>query len=183
MQFQTARPDIIRAVNQRWLLKTWNERRNGRALPTWQDLQGREFAAMSNNLCFLDVVRDAGNVRFLMRFHSAWLGEVYGFDCHNQYLDEMPSGRFQDSLIATYQHVTATGVPVYASADISDRDGRLVHYERLLLPFGRDMQTVDRILASLEMISPDGAFEHRNLMMQPTPSSFAVCAAIRLSPQ
>ena len=180
MQFQSARPDVIRAINQRWLLKTWNERRGARALPTWHALKGREFTGMARNLCFLDVVRDAGNVRFLMRFHSAWLGEVYGFDCHNQYLDEMRSGQFQNALIATYRHVVATRSPVYASADIMDNAGRLVHYERLLLPFGQDGETVDRILASLEMVSPEGAFEHRNLVSASArPSAFAVYATIQ----
>ena len=179
MRFQTARADIIRAINQRWLLKTWNERRHGRILPAWQDLRGREFAAMSDSLCFLDVVRESGNVRFLMRYHSAWLGEVYGFDCHNQYLDEMQSGRLQGPLVAAYHHVVATCAPVFASVDVSDCNGRLVHCERLLLPFGRDAGIVDRILGSIEMVSLEGAFEHRNLMMQPTPSSFAVYATIQ----
>jgi len=180
MQFQSARPDVIRAINQRWLLKTWNERRGEQALPTWQALEGREYAAMSRHLCFFDVVGKSGNVRFLMRHHSAWLGEVYGFDCHNQYLDEMQSGRFQGALIATYQHVVATRAPVYASVDIADREGRLVHYERLLLPFGQDGETVDRILASLEMVSPDGAFEHRNLVTtNARPASFALYATIQ----
>jgi hypothetical protein len=180
MQFQLARSDVIRAINQRWLLKTWNERRGGRPLPSWLDLSGRDLAGMSQYLCYLDVVRDNGNLRFLMRHHSDWLGEVYGFDCHNQYLDQMQSGPFQDAMIATYRHVEATRSPVYASADITDGGGRLVHYERLLLPFGHDGETVDRILGSLEMISPDGPFEHRNLMVaNKPPSSFAVSATIQ----
>jgi hypothetical protein len=180
MQFQSARPTIIRAINQRWLLKTWHERRGGRALPTWQQLEGREFAGMSKNLCFMDVVNDAGNMRFLMRHHSAWLGEVYGYDCHNQYLDEMLSGPLQDALLATYRHVAAKRAPVFASVDITDREGRQVTYERLLLPFGRDGSTVERILASLEMVSLDGAFDHRDLMTsRHVPSSFTVYAAIQ----
>jgi hypothetical protein len=180
MHFRATRPDIVRSVSQRWLLKNWMERRGGRPLPTWQEPQGREYAGMSRHLCFFDVVREAGKVRFLMRSHSAWLGEVYGFDCHNQYLDEMQSGRFQGALIETYRHVVASRGPVYASVDIADRDGRLVHYERLLLPFGQDRETVDRVLASLEMVSPEGAFEHRHLVTASAPSSsFAICATIQ----
>jgi hypothetical protein len=104
---------------------------------------------------------------------------VYGFDCHDKFLDQMRSGQFQDALLGMYQQVVATRTPVFASVDITDREGRIVHYERLLLPFGRDRDTVDRILTSLEMVSPDGAFDHRNLMaVAKTPSSFAVCATI-----
>jgi hypothetical protein len=180
MHFVTAPPDTVRAINQRWLLKFWNECRNGHTLPTWRDLQGREFAAISHGLCFVDVVRRDGTMRFLMRYHSAWLGELYGFDCHNQFLDEMPSGQFQDAVLATYRHVVAARAPVYASVDITDGGGRLVHYERLLLPFGRDGTTVDRILASLEMVSPDGAFQHRDLISSRSQSaSFSTYATIR----
>jgi hypothetical protein len=180
MHFQTARADVIRAIGQCWLAKTWNERRGRRALPTWQNLEGREFASISRHLCFLDVVGDPAAPRFLMRHHSDWLREVYGFDCHGKYLDEMPSGQFQNALIATYRHAVTTRKPVYASVDLLDRSQTLVHYERLLLPFGQDGETVDRILASLEMVSPDGAFDHRNLMAGSTrPSSFAVYASIQ----
>jgi hypothetical protein len=180
MQFRKARPDIVRSISQRWLLKNWMERRGGRPLPAWQVPEGREYAGMLRHLCFFDVIRETGTVRFLMRSHSAWLGEVYGFDCHNQYLDEMQSGRFQGALIETYRHVVATRGPVYASVDIADQNGRLVHYERLLLPFGQDGETVDRVLASLEMVSPEGAFEHRNLVTaNARPSSFALYATIQ----
>jgi hypothetical protein len=41
---------------------------------------------------------------------------------------------------------------------------------------------VDRILGSLEMVSPEGTFDHRNLTVaNKPPSSFAVCAAIQSS--
>jgi hypothetical protein len=40
--------------------------------------------------------------------------------------------------------------------------------ERLLLPFSRDGETVDRILASFEFICPDGAFDNYELMKAPS---------------
>ncbi|HEY2756854.1 MAG TPA: hypothetical protein VGJ01_14095 [Pseudolabrys sp.] len=65
---------------------------------------------------------------------------------------------------------------------MNDRVGRLVHCERLLLPFGRDGQTVDRILASVEFICPDGAFDDRDLMLaQQAPPALRMSA--RIEPQ
>ena len=58
----------------------------------------------------------------------------------------------------------ATGRPVYTIHDIADRHGRLVHYERLLLPFSRDGESVDRILASFEFFCPDGGFDTSDLL-------------------
>jgi hypothetical protein len=57
-----------------------------------------------------------------------------------------------------------TRQPVYIVHDVADRAGRVVHSERLLLPFAHDGETVDRILASFEFVSPDGAFDSHHLM-------------------
>jgi hypothetical protein len=70
-------------------------------------------------------------------------------------------------------------MPVYTIADMRDQTGRIVHYERLLLPFGHDGIAVDRILASLEVVSPEGAFENRDLMKAPpSPPAFGLCTLI-----
>jgi hypothetical protein len=50
----------------------------------------------------------------------------------------------------------------------------------LLLPFGRDGAAVDRILASLETVSPEGAFEHRDILKSAKkPPAFALCTTIQ----
>ena len=59
---------------------------------------------------------------------------------------------------------------------MTDRNGRLVHYERLLLPFAADGRTVDRILASFELVCEDGAFDGHELMTSQT-----AAPALRLS--
>ena len=69
-----------------------------------------------------------------------------------------------------------SGRPVYTIQDVADRQGRLVHHERLLLPFSRDGESVERILTSFEFVCPDGAFESRALM-----ASQAVPPTLRLS--
>jgi hypothetical protein len=55
---------------------------------------------------------------------------------------------------------------VYTILDITDRGGRLVHAERLLLPFARDGETVDRILAAFEFFCADGAFDADALLQR-----------------
>lgn len=82
--------------------------------------------------------------------------------------------------LATYNHAVATGLPVYTVSDVRDPTGRIVHYERLLLPFSQDGFEVHRILASLETVSPEGAFETRSLMTSaPKPPTFALCTTIQ----
>ena len=63
---------------------------------------------------------------------------------------------------------------------MTDRNGRLVHYERLLLPFAADGHSVDRILASYEFICVDGAFDGRELMQtQSAPPTLRLSATDR----
>jgi len=56
-------------------------------------------------------------------------------------------------------------LPLYTISMIDDMYGRMVAYERLLLPFSDSSRgDVTHIIASLKTISEDGSFEIRNLM-------------------
>jgi hypothetical protein len=49
-----------------------------------------------------------------------------------------------------------------------------------LLPFSQGGTQVERILSSLETVSPEGSFDNRNLMTSPgRPPAFALCATIQ----
>lgn len=165
MNFSIARPDVVRAINQRWLIKFWKRHQGLQNVPQWQAVGAENLSNMSTNLSFLDVTGGGSNARFQIRFHGATIGQVYGSgDCRGKYLDEiMPPARRTEGL-APYRHTVDSGRPVYTIHDVTDRNGRLVHYERLLLPFAADGETVDRILASFEFICADGAFDSHELM-------------------
>jgi hypothetical protein len=59
--------------------------------------------------------------------------------------------------------VLKRALPVYTVSNVDDSYGRIVAYERLLLPFS-DGHGVTHIIASLKTFSEDGGFEIRNLM-------------------
>jgi hypothetical protein len=81
--------------------------------------------------------------------------------------------------LAPYRRAIEHGCPVYTIHDLNDRDGRLIHFERLLLPFSSDGESVDRVLASFEFICVDGAFESSGLMiMQTSPAALRLSAMI-----
>jgi hypothetical protein len=62
-----------------------------------------------------------------------------------------------------YYKCVAVGLPIYTIANIDDSYGRIVAYERLLLPFA-DGGAVSHVIASLKTISEEGGFEIKNLM-------------------
>ena len=164
MEFSASRPDVVRAINHRWLLKFWKRHLGELRAPRWQAIEAADLSAISSHLLFLDVIGGSDTARFQIRFQGATIMQVTGStNYRGRFLDEvMPATRHAESL-PPYRHATL-GHPVYTIQDINDRNGRQVHFERLLLPFAADGQTVDRILASFELFCEDGAFESRNLM-------------------
>jgi hypothetical protein len=180
MQFINSRPDVVRSINQRWLLSHWNALRASSRLPAWRDVETSELAAMSANLAFFDVIEQDGEVRYLTRYRGSHIDEAFGHSGQGKYLDQILPPLYREAALTTYRQVLVTQLPVYTISDSRDRNGRIVHFERLLLPFSRDGVEIDRILASLEIVSPEGAFENRDIMnAAPKPPSFALCATIQ----
>jgi hypothetical protein len=180
MQYNVARPDVVRAVNQRWLLKFWERSLRAQTVPRWQALEAEDLSRITANLSFLEVSGSDGQARFIIRSHGATIANVYGSpDCRGRYLDEVIPGAKEGHALTAYRLAVVSGKPVYTIHDLKDRSGRLVHYERLLLPFTNDGKAVDRILASFEFVCDDGAFDSRELMsMQAAPPALRLSATI-----
>jgi hypothetical protein len=126
-------------------------------------------------------MRGAGPIRFLVRACGARIMEYLGVDCptrgEGRYIEDALPPAYRDAALSTFLEVVTAREPVYTIADMRDGAGRIVHFERLLLPFGEDGISVDRVLASIEAVSPEGAFESRDLMAA-SPPAFAFCAVI-----
>jgi hypothetical protein len=181
MQFSVGRPDLVRAINQRWLLKFWMRSLGESAVPRWQSVEAENLNSVQASLSFVDVI-PGSPARFRIRFHGETIAKVYGsVDCRGRHLDEIiPPHRYAESE-ATYTQVLRGRCPVYTIHDLVDGEGRLVHYERLLLPFGSDGDGVDRILASFEFICADGAFDAQKLLMkQASPPVLRLAATIEV---
>lgn len=180
MNFSAARPDVVRAINQRWLINFWKRHLGEQRVPRWQAIEATNLSAMSSNLSFLDVIGSGEAARFQFRFQGATVSHIHGSDdWRGKFLDEvMPPARQVESLPA-YRHAASSGRPVYTIHDVHDRNGRLVHYERLLMPFAGDGRTVDRILASFELVCEDGAFDSTAIMIsQSAPPALRLAATI-----
>ncbi|MEJ2434006.1 MAG: hypothetical protein P8Y53_12900 [Pseudolabrys sp.] len=97
-------------------------------MPQWQAVETEDLSRTADSLSFLDVVRSQDAVRFVIRFHGAVIGQVYGSgDCRGRFLDEVIQRGSCASGLAPYHQTAATGQPVYTIQDMTDRQGRLVH--------------------------------------------------------
>jgi hypothetical protein len=178
MEFMASRPDIVRSGNQRWLLAHWSALRGVSPLPVWSGVDLEALDVPIETLAGLDVKGTSESPRFQIRFHGARVAELHSRpDCVGKFLDEILPPSTPQATLATYHHVVAQALPVYTVSDVRDRAGRIVHYERLLLPFRGDAPGVACILASLETVSPEGPFENVGLMSA-RPHAFALCTTI-----
>jgi len=181
MEFMRSPPDVIRSSTQHWLIGHWQSLRGPAPLPAWQDLRPDTLAIPSDDLSLTKVLPGTDGERFQVIFHGSRVAELYGrrADCIGKCLDEILPASALPGALATYRHVVASQSPVYTVSDMRDSAGRIVHYERLLLPFGSPGSGVERILASLETVSPEGTFITEGLMNSlPRPPAFALCTTI-----
>ena len=91
------------------------------------------------------------------------MSTAYGNTGKGRHLDEYLGARLAPSVMPIYYECITRRLPAYTIAHVDDIYGRIVAYERLLLPFAED-GSVTHVIASLKTISEDGGFEIRNLM-------------------
>lgn len=184
MELSVAPPQVVRSITQRWLLDLWNRARGTHPLPLWQETRTDEVWSLFDSLLFCDVVTDGNAPRLRVRMHGRRIGEMYGrADFEGAFLDEVVPLAWRDNAMRTYREAIERRCPIYNANDTADGNGRIVHLERLILPFGRSHETADFILASIETLSAHGTFEHRNLGNSPHVSSDCVIlSAIAFGP-
>src|SRR5690349_5381035 len=163
MQFEQRRPDVVRAISQRALIAWWTRARGRARVPDYATPLPERVDA--DTLMHCDVVRDDG-LRFRMRSIGAKLAAAYGGSWPGRFLDEAIAPNLRQAAHETYSKVVESEQPVYSILEMRDQRGHPVHYERLVLPLREQSEGVDRIITSVEMVSLEGAFEDRDLMVR-----------------
>ena len=75
------------------------------------------------------------------------MSSAYGHTGKGRYLDEYLGPRLLPIVMPVYYECIQRGLPVYTISDIDDIYGRIVAYERLLMPFsgGRQRYSCNRV--------------------------------------
>jgi hypothetical protein len=177
LDFESANPSIIKSIKQRDLLNTWLRLyAPARRLPRIEDFQPCRIEDELPDLVFMTVEK-ADPARLLIDSDGTRMSLAYGHTGRGRYLDEYLGARLAPLVMPIYQQCLDRALPVYTVSHVDDATGRIVAYERLLLPFSAS-EGVTHLIASLKTISEDGSFEIRNLMrandLLPTPMLWAV---------
>jgi len=163
LEFVSANPSIIKSIKQRDLLNTWLRLyAPAQRLPQLVEFQPDRIEEELPDLVFMTVEK-ADPLQIVIDRDGSRMSDAYGYAGRGRYLDEYLGPRLAPHIMPIYQQCVSRALPAYSIAHVDDARGRIVAYERLLLPFSED-SGVSHIVASLKTISEDGSFEIVNLM-------------------
>jgi hypothetical protein len=164
LDFESANPSVVKSIKQRDLLNNWLRLyARGRALPRLADYQPSRLDDERPDLVFYTVEAALAPPRLTIQSDGTRISNAYGHTGKGKFLDDYLGARLAPIVMPVYYQCIARKLPVYTIALIDDIYGRVVAYERLLLPFSNGAEVTD-IVASLKTISEDGGFEIKNLM-------------------
>jgi hypothetical protein len=164
LHFESANPSVVKSIKQRDLLNTWLRLyARDQLLPRIDEYQPSRIEDELPDLVFCTVDTTAELPRLTIQSDGTRMSNAYGSTGKGRYLDEYLGARLAPVVMPVYYECIARRLPAYTISNIDDIYGRIVAYERLLLPFS-DGGNVTHIIASLKTISEDGGFEIRNLM-------------------
>ena len=177
MSFESANPTVIKSIRQRDLLNTWLRLfAPAQRSPRIGEFRPDRIEDELPDLVFM-TVEQAEPLQLIIDSDGTRMSVAYGYTGKGRYLDEYLGSRLAPLIMPIYRQCVARALPVYTVSHVDDACGRIVAYERLLLPFSEN-SGVTHIIASLKTISDDGSFEIRNLMRGsetlPTPKLRAV---------
>jgi len=164
VDFESAYPSVVKSIKQRDLLNTWLRLyARDQLLPRMDEYRPERLEDELPDLVFFTVDANGQPPRLKIESDGVRMSSAYGNTGKGRNLDEYLGVRLAPIVVPIYYECIARRLPAYTIANIDDIYGRIVAYERLLLPFS-DGGNVTHIIASLKTISEDGGFEIKNLM-------------------
>jgi hypothetical protein len=164
VEFESANPSVVKSIKQRDLLNTWLRLyAREQLVPRVEEYQPARLADELPDLVYYTVDSALLPPRLTIQSDGTRMSDAYGNTGKGRYLEEYLGARLAPVVMPVYYECLKRALPVYTIANIDDIYGRIVAYERLLLPFAHD-GSVSHVIASLKTISEDGGFEIKNLM-------------------
>ena len=165
LDFQSANATIVKSIKQRDLLNTWLRLyARDQRMPRLTEYEPSRLEDELPDMVYYTIESAEQPPRLLIDSDGTRMSTAYGNTGRGRYLDDYLGPRLTPIVMPVYYECIKCALPIYTIANIDDIYGRIVAYERLLLPFSQSAGEVSHIIASLKTISEDGGFEIRNLM-------------------
>ncbi|MCP3469432.1 PAS domain-containing protein [Bradyrhizobium sp. CCGUVB1N3] len=164
MDFESATPSVVKSIRQRDLLNTWLRLyARQHTVPAIWDYQPARIEDELPDLVYCTVDASTAPPQVTIQSDGARLSHAFGHPGKGRRLDDYFGARLAAFVMPVYYTCIGRSLPVYTIAEIDDIYGRVVAYERLLLPFAMD-DRITHVIVSVKTISEDGGFEIKNLM-------------------
>jgi hypothetical protein len=165
VSFESSDASVVKSIRQRDLLNCWLRLyAPAQQVPPLAAYQPDRLDDERADLVYYIVDHSFAPARFIIDSNGTRMASAYGSTGKGRYLDDYLGPILGAVALPAYNACIARQLPTYTISMIDDINGRVVAYERLLLPFRDSPSSVTHILASLKTISEDGGFEIRNLM-------------------
>lgn len=165
MDFESANPTIVKSIKQRDLLNTWLRLyARDQKLPAIAEYRPERIEDEMPDLVFFTIDGTQKPPHIIIDSDGTRMASAYGHTGKGRRLEEYLGPRLAPLVMPVYYESIRRRLPAFTIAHIDDVYGRIVAYERLLLPFSDSDGAVTHIIGSLKTISEDGGFEIRNLM-------------------
>ena len=164
VDFESATPSVIKSIRQRDLLNTWLRLyARQQTVPAIAEYQPARLEEELSDLIYYAVDDTATPPQLTILSEGTRVSRAYGYTGKGVLLDQYVGPRFAPLVMPLYYACVTRRLPIYTISELDDLYGRVVAYERLLLPFTTD-DKVTHVIASVKAISEDGGFEIQNLM-------------------
>jgi hypothetical protein len=162
MPFQPVSMHAIRSSNQRALAEHWSLLSSDRRFPPIEHFNPQAKDHSPEQLILWDVESSGNSRQFRVRRMGLRAREALGSGPIGKTMEELVPPALREISLQGAHECAASGSVIYAVIT-TIANGHQVDCERLLLPFGRDNGTVEHIVASLQLISFQGAVERQEV--------------------
>src|ERR1044072_3738453 len=159
---QQAGPNVIKSTSQRGLLSYWRRVSEGRRIPDFGSFTLTDRDHHRGQLLFWHVAGSGFDRVFRSLFQGNQVIEGLGTTWLE--LNKASFGPFQQYAFATLSECVDRRVPMYSVISTEDPAGQHIDCKRLLVPFGRDPEAVDLVLASVQLAGNRGPVDRRSVM-------------------
>ena len=160
MEFESAKPSVVKSIKQRDLLNTWLRLyARAQAMPRMEEYQPARIEDEAPDLVYYSIDTVPQPPRLTILSDGTRMSTAYGHTGKGKFLDDYLGPRLAPLVMPVYYVCVERKLPVYTIAHIDDAYGRLVAYERLLLPFSETGGEVSHIIASLKTRLSSGCDE------------------------
>jgi hypothetical protein len=164
MEFEDTTVERITSPTQRGLASHWDSIAGDRPFPDFFEFKPPEHLHDAQQTVIWRVERRNNQHRFRALYQGGKISEAVSFSWTGKTMDEVVPAFLRDIALDAANECASAGCAVYNVFSTWDARGRRVDCERLLLPFGAPGVGVEQVMASLQLTSPEGEVDRRNII-------------------